>query len=68
MAQLMKRVEELCRPLLHHEIILLANELEEWFGTGAVETEDSRIVISGRGLQRRWLTDPRLRFIREGMK
>jgi hypothetical protein len=35
-------------------------------GEGSVEIDGGEVRLSGKGLLRRWLTDPRLRFARDG--
>ena len=33
------------------------------FGDAAVEVEEARLLVRGKGLIKRWLIDPHLRFL-----
>jgi hypothetical protein len=38
------------------------------FGSGAVDFEETRVLVRGRGMIKRWLIDPGLRFFAGAMK
>jgi hypothetical protein len=38
------------------------------FGSGAIEVEEARVLVRGRGIIKRWLIDPSLRFLAGGLQ
>jgi hypothetical protein len=38
------------------------------FGSGAIEVEEARVLVRGKGMIKRWLIDPSLRFLGGGLK
>ena len=63
LANLLKRGDELARLQLQKKLLDVAAQLRAIVGSAAVSVEDSRVLISGRGIVKRWLTDPALRFL-----
>jgi len=63
LANLRKRGDELARLQLQKKLLDVAAQLRAIVGSSAVSIEDSRVLISGRGIVKRWLTDPALRFL-----
>jgi hypothetical protein len=68
LANLLRRGEQLANEVTQKKVAEVAGRLRSTFGAAAISIEDSRVVISGRGVIRRWLTDPALRFIGWGIK
>lgn len=64
---LTRRAEELAARAQQAKAAEVAAQLRALVGPSAVEVEAQRVVIIGRGLIRRWLVDPALRFL-GGMK
>jgi hypothetical protein len=62
MERLLKRGDEIARTAQRRGVARVAESLRALFGSGAVEAEEARVLVSGRGLMRRWLTEPGLRF------
>jgi len=63
MSQLLKRGEELARAAQRERTKRIASRLKQLVGGIAIEVEEARVLVSGRGLLKRWLTDPQLRFL-----
>ena len=63
LANLLKRGDELARLQLQKKLLDVAAQLRAIVGSAAVSVEDSRVLISGRGIVKRWLIDPALRFL-----
>jgi predicted NBD/HSP70 family sugar kinase len=68
LAGLLSRGEELARDQLQRKVTDVAAQLRAIVGNAAVSVEDARVVISGRGIVKRWLTDPTLRFLTGAVK
>jgi predicted NBD/HSP70 family sugar kinase len=68
LAGLLSRGEELARDQLQKKVTDVAAQLRAIVGNAAVSVEDARVVISGRGIVKRWLTDPTLRFLTGAVK
>lgn len=62
MARMLRRADELARDRAKRKTSEVAERLKALLRGASVETQESRILVSGRGLFKRWLTDPRLRF------
>jgi len=67
-SDLLRRGEQLANERLHAKVEDVAAQLRSILGRAAVSIDDTRVVISGRGVVKRWLTDPALRFIGWGLK
>ena len=63
MRELQRRADALARAQQRLAIGRLADELTAKLKTAVVEATDSQVVVRGRGLLRRWLADPALRFL-----
>ena len=63
MRALLKRGEELARTAQADRIERIAGRLREIVRGGSIETGEARVIVSGRGLLKRWLIDPQLRFL-----
>ena len=46
----------------------VAEQLRSIFGSAAVEVEEARVLVRGRGIIKRWLIDPSLRFLIGGFR
>jgi hypothetical protein len=68
MDELLKRGEAIASARQRHKVQAVAQKLRAMFGSGAVDIEGERVLVSGRGLFRRWLVDPSLRFLGGGLK
>jgi hypothetical protein len=64
MRNLAGRGEELARGAQRRKVAEIARRLASMFGSGAIEVEEARVLVRGKGLARRWLIDPRLRFLK----
>ena len=62
MARLMARGEQLARRAQEQSVERIAERLRGSFGR-AVETGEAQVLVSGRGILKSWLVDPRLRFL-----
>jgi hypothetical protein len=63
MSELLKRGEELAREAQVQRVTQVAGRLKELVRGIAIETDEARVIVSGRGLLKRWLIDPQLRFL-----
>ena len=68
MGKLMSRGEDLARLAQQREIALVAQRLRALFGGAAVSIQDAQVLVSGRGMIKRWLVDPGLRFFGGALK
>ena len=68
MRQLEKRGRDLARARELRALERLVEVLMRDYPGARIETDQSRIRISGAGLMRRWLTDSSLRFVAGMMK
>ena len=68
MARLFERGEALARERQQLRLRELSGRLKGLFGESAVEVEEARILVRGRGIVKRWLIDPSLRFLAGGFK
>lgn len=68
MDKLKARGEQLAHAAQKQCLDRVALQLRALFGDTSVAVEDVRAVVSGRGLLKRWLADPRLRFMGGGLK
>jgi hypothetical protein len=67
MNELVSRGERLARDQQRQAVQSVANRLRVLFGSAAVEVEEARILVRGRGIVKRWLIDPSLRFLSGGL-
>ena len=68
MEALLKRGEELARQGQQAKVLQLAEQLKSIFGAAAIEVQEAQVLVSGRGIIKRWLIDPSLRFLAAGLK
>jgi hypothetical protein len=62
MIGLQQRAERLARARQQREVERVARLFGELLGAHNVEALPNQVVVSGRGIMRRWLVDPALRF------
>jgi hypothetical protein len=68
MEGLFARGEMLARERQRQKVQAVAAQLRAMFGSTAVEVEEARVLVRGRGMIKRWLIDPSLRFLSGGPK
>ncbi len=68
MEKLVRRAELLAAAAQRRQVQKLAVRMKAMLGVASVEVVDAEVVISGRGLLRRWLIDPSLRFLSGGLR
>jgi hypothetical protein len=68
MEKLIARGEELARQAQADKVQQVAQQLRSLFGTASVDALETQILVRGRGLIKRWLYDPSLRFLFGGLK
>lgn len=62
MTRLIRHGERLAAERAERAVRAVAAELSDVLRNASVEIDGARVVVSGRGLARQWLDDPRLRF------
>ena len=68
MEKLVSRGDEIARTAQQQKVAEVAQRLRAVFGSGAVEVEEARVLVRGKGMIKRWLIDPGLRFLTGGMQ
>ena len=68
MEKLLARGEDIAAQAQATQVQRVAQQLRTLFGTGAVTIEEAQVLVSGRGIIKRWLIDPSLRFLAGGLK
>lgn len=68
LANLQKRGEELARERAQEKLADMAAQLRGQQPEASVALNGAQIVISGRGIAKRWLTSPALRFVTWGLR
>jgi hypothetical protein len=68
MERLLRRGDEIAREAQRRGVAQIAERLRVRFGSGAVQVDGARVLVSGRGLVRHWLIDPGLRFLAGALK
>ena len=68
MEKLVSRGEELARQAQSQQVQRVAEQLRALFGAAAVTVEEAQVLVTGRGIIKRWLIDPSLRFLAGGLK
>lgn len=63
-----RRVDALADARRRAVIRRLAAHISDTIGKASVVVEETRVVVSGKGLAKRWLIDPQLRFLSGDMK
>jgi hypothetical protein len=62
------RAEQLAQDAQQRKLQQVARQLRAIFGSAAIEVEEARVLVRGRGIVKRWLIDPSLRFLAGGLK
>jgi len=68
MDKVMSRGDELAAQAQAQQIQRVARRLRALLGSAAVTVEEAQVLVSGRGIIKRWLIDPSLRFLSGGLK
>lgn len=68
MEKLIDRGEVIARTAQQNKIAGVAQQLGAMFGSAAVQLEEARVLVRGRGIIKRWLVDPSLRFLAGALK
>ena len=68
MKRLIERAEQRARAAQRRCVSRIADHLRTTFGSGTVEAREDEVLIRGKGIIKRWLVNPRLRFIAGGLK
>jgi len=63
MTRLMTRAEQLARNAREQQVQRIAERLRSVFRDRAVEAGQEQVRINGRGILKRWLIEPSLRFL-----
>lgn len=66
--KLLTRANELAHVEQQRKLAQVAGQLKELLRGATIEVEEARILVSGRGILKRWLIDPSLRFISGGLR
>lgn len=67
MRGMVARGDALARRAQRRAIERIADEVQALTGA-TVQAEEARVLVSGRGLIKRWLIDPQLRFLAKDVK
>lgn len=68
MTRVAKRAEEIARRRQRDKARQVARHVQALLAGASVEIEEARVIVSGRGIVKRWLIDPSLRFLAGGLK
>jgi len=68
MDKLISRGQELAAQAQAQQVQRVAQQLRALLGSAAVTVEEAQVLVSGRGIIKRWLIDPSLRFLSGGLK
>jgi hypothetical protein len=68
MNALMKRGETLAAEVARRKAREIAARVIEMLGEGSAEAIGANVAIRGRGLMKRWLSEPELRFLSRMLK
>lgn len=63
---LVRRAEDLVRARQSEKLQGIAAQLRALLDSAAIEVEEARVLVRGRGIIKRWLIDPSLRFLAGG--
>jgi hypothetical protein len=63
MTSVLRHGGTIARQVQQRKIMEVAAELKNLLSGASIEIEDARVLVSGRGLSKRWLIDPALRFL-----
>jgi hypothetical protein len=65
---MLRRGEEIARAAQRRRVQQVAVYLRNVLGSASIEVEEARVLVRGRGIVKRWLIDPSLRFLSGGLK
>lgn len=68
MDALLSRGERLALEAQRRRVAEVAAQLRAIVASAAVEVEEARVLVRGRGIIKRWLIDPGLRFLAGGLR
>lgn len=68
MDNLLRRGEELASAAQKRKLDEIAQELRAMFGSAAIDVQEAAVLVRRRGLVKRWLVDPGLRFLSKGLR
>ena len=68
MEKLLARGEAIARDAQQRKIAGVAQQLRSMLGGAAVQVEGAEVLVRGRGIMKRWLTDPSFRFLTSSLK
>jgi hypothetical protein len=68
MRKLVERAQALARAEQRRAIARIAGRIRELVSDASIEVEEARVLVSGRGIVKRWLIDPSLRFLSGGQR
>jgi hypothetical protein len=68
MSDLLSRGERLALEAQRRKVAEVAAHLRAMLGSSAIEVEEARVLVRGRGIIKRWLIDPSLRFLAGGLR
>ena len=60
---MLKRAEVIAQDKQKRTVDAVAQRLRDLLKSASVEVQGSRVVVRGKGLLKRWLIDPDLRFL-----
>jgi uncharacterized protein (DUF3084 family) len=66
--RMIARAEQLAQDAQQRKLQQVATQLRAIFGSAAIEVEEARVLVRGRGIVKRWLIDPSLRFLAGSLK
>jgi hypothetical protein len=65
---MLRRGEQIARAAQRRRVRQVADHLRAVLGSASIEVEEARVLVRGRGIVKRWLIDPSLRFLSGGLK
>jgi hypothetical protein len=68
MENLLRRGEQIAAQGRQQKVEDVAARLRGIFGSAAVQVDEANVLVRGRGIIKRWLIDPSLRFLAGGLK
>lgn len=63
MEKLLKRGEEIARVAQRRQVQRVARRLRALFGEASVDALETQVLVRRRGIFKRWLYDPSVRFL-----
>jgi hypothetical protein len=68
MEDLLTRADELAHAEQQRKLVQVAGQVKELLHGATIEVDDATVLVSGRGILKRWLLDPSLRFLSGGLR